>query len=121
LKQVVIIFIVLTVILSCNKSSKNQEIESKVKIVKPIAENSDFGFNFSEFNVVHDTVKKGDNFGTIISKQNIGSLKVYDIVNSVKDTFDVRVIKPNKAYTMLRSKDKTNKLQVFVYQPDAGF
>jgi murein DD-endopeptidase MepM/ murein hydrolase activator NlpD len=119
LKQVVIIFIVLTAILSCNKSNNNQELESKVKIVKPIAEDSDFGFNYSEFNVIHDTIKRGDTFGTIISKQNIGDRKMFEIVNSVRDTFNVRYIKPNRAYTMLRSKDKTNKLQVFVYQPDA--
>ena len=115
MKQVVIIFIVLTAILSCNKSNNNQEIESKIKSVKPLAEDSDFGFNYSEFNVVHDTIKRGDTFGTILSKQNIGDRKMFEIVNSVKDTFNVRYIKPNRAYTMLRSKDKTNKLEVFVY------
>lgn len=119
MKQVVIIFIVLVSILSCNKSNNKLEVKTKVKTVKPLAENSDFGFNYSEFNVVQDTIKRGDNFGTIISKQNIGDRKVFDIVNSVRDTFNVRYIRPNRAYTMLRSKDKTNKLQVFVYQPDA--
>jgi murein DD-endopeptidase MepM/ murein hydrolase activator NlpD len=119
LKKVLVIFIVVATILSCNKSNPESEIASNNKTVKPIAENSDFGFNYSEFNVVQDTIKGGDNFGTIISKQNIGDRKVYDIVNSVRDTFNVRYIRPNRAYTMLRSKDKTNKLQVFVYQPDA--
>ena len=110
---------VLTTILSCNKSENKAEIKKQVKKVKPMAEHSDFGFNFSEYNVVQDTVKRGDTFGTIIDKQNIGDRKVYEIVRSIKDTFDVRVIRPNRAYTMLRSKDKTNKLEVFVYQPDA--
>jgi murein DD-endopeptidase MepM/ murein hydrolase activator NlpD len=68
---------------------------------------------------MQDTVKRGDTFGTIISKQNIGNRKVFEIVKSVRDTFNVRYIRPNRAYTMLRSKDKTNKIQVFVYQPDA--
>lgn len=119
MKQVFIIIIVLTTILSCNKSNDKSENIIKVKTVKPIADNSDFGFNYSDFNVVQDTVKKGDTFGTIIDKQNIGDRRVFEIVKSVKDTFDVRVIRPNKPYTMLRSKDKTNKLQVFIYQPDA--
>jgi len=110
---------VLTTILSCNKSENKAEIKKQIKKVKPMAEHSDFGFNFSEYNVVQDTVKRGDTFGTIIEKQNIGDRKVYEIVRSIKDTFDVRVIRPNRAYTMLRSKDKTNKLEVFVYQPDA--
>lgn len=119
MKQVLIIIMVLTTILSCNKSDEKSENKVPLKKVKSVAENSDFGFNFSDFNVVQDTVRKGDTFGTIINKQNIGDRKVYEIVESVKDTFDVRIIRPNKAYTMLRSKDKKNKLEVFVYQPDA--
>jgi murein DD-endopeptidase MepM/ murein hydrolase activator NlpD len=105
--------------LACNKSNNKPKSTIKVKPKKEIAENSDFGFNFSEYNVVQDTVKRGDTFGTIIEDQNIGDRKVYDIVQSIKDTFNVRIIRPNRAYTMLRSKDKKNKLQLFVYQPDA--
>tara|TARA_R110002033_G_scaffold158899_4_gene195117 strand:- start:23460 stop:24677 length:1218 start_codon:yes stop_codon:yes gene_type:complete len=113
------VIVLLTTILSCNKSADKVEIKTPIKKVKTKAENSDFGFNFADFNVVQDTVRKGDTFGTIINKQNIGDRKVFEIVESVKDTFDVRIIKPNRIYTMLRSKNKTNKLEVFVYQPDA--
>ncbi|EIA10131.1 cell wall endopeptidase, family M23/M37 [Flavobacterium frigoris PS1] len=113
------VIIVLTTILACNKSNNKSKNTNKVKPKKEIAENSDFGFNFSEYNVVQDTVKRGDTFGTIIEDQNIGDRKIYEIVQSIKDTFNVRIIRPNRAYTMLRSKDKTNKLQLFVYQPDA--
>jgi murein DD-endopeptidase MepM/ murein hydrolase activator NlpD len=119
LKQVLTIIIVLSLLVSCTKSEESVAKKTQSKSVKVIAKNSDFGFNFADFNVIQDTVKKGDTFGTIIEKQNIGSRKVYEIVQNVKDTFDVRVIKPNRAYTLLRSKDKTNKLQVVVYQPDA--
>lgn len=119
MKKVLIVIIVLTTILACNESNNKTKNTIKVKPKKEIAENSDFGFNFSEYNVVQDTVKKGDTFWTIIEDQNIGDRKVYDIVQSIKDTFNVRIIRPNRAYTMLRSKDKKNKLQLFVYQPDA--
>ncbi|MGA9638339.1 peptidoglycan DD-metalloendopeptidase family protein [Flavobacterium sp.] len=117
MKQIALIIIVLTSLFSCNKTEKKTKEVRKVKIVK--ADNSDFGFDYADYNVLQDTVKKGDTFGTIIEKQNIGDRKVYDIVQSVKDTFDVRVIRPHKVYTMLRSKDKTKQLQVFVYQPNA--
>ncbi|MEZ7515653.1 M23 family metallopeptidase [Flavobacterium frigidarium] len=119
MKQVLMVIVLLTTILSCNKSADKVENKTPIKKVKTKAENSDFGFNFADFNVVQDTVRKGDTFGTIINKQNIGDRKVFEIVESVKDTFDVRIIKPNRIYTMLRSKNKTNKLEVFVYQPDA--
>ncbi|TRX02283.1 peptidoglycan DD-metalloendopeptidase family protein [Flavobacterium gawalongense] len=115
MKQVLITIIVLFSLVSCNKSDDVLEKE----IIKPAVKKIEFGFKYSDFNVVQDTIKKGDTFGTIIENQNIGNKKVYDIIKKVKDTFDVRIIRINKPYTLLRSKNKTNKLQVFVYQPDA--
>jgi murein DD-endopeptidase MepM/ murein hydrolase activator NlpD len=118
LKYFLTIIIALTLVASCKKSDSEIEKKQLVEKLNPKKDNSDFGFNFADFNVVQDTVKKGDTFGTIINEQNIGDLKIYDIVNSIKDTFDVRTIRPDKAYTMLRSKNKTNKLQVFIYEPN---
>lgn len=115
LRQVLITIIVLFSLVSCNKSNDVLEKE----IIKPAAKKMEFGFKYSDFNVVQDTIKKGDTFGTIIENQNIGNKKVYDIIKKVKDTFDVRIIRINRPYTLLRSKNKTNKLQVFIYQPDA--
>lgn len=115
MNKIATLLLVLVTFFSCEKVEKKAEVQ---KVIKPKVEFSDFGFNFADFNVIQDTVKKGDTFGTIIEKQNIGDRKVYDIVQAVKDTFDVRIIRPNKAFTLLRSKNKTNKLEVFVYQPD---
>ena len=119
MKQLFIIIIVLLTIIACNKSKEESNNKSKVKVVKRIDKDSDFGFNFANFNVVQDTVDKGDTFGTILSKQNLGDRRVYNIVEKVKDTFNVRSIRPNKAFTILRSKDKKNKIQVFIYQPNS--
>ncbi|MEN9656182.1 MAG: hypothetical protein RL311_1128 [Bacteroidota bacterium] len=102
-------------VFSCNDK---QEITPDLQGQKQ-SKKSEFGFLYSEFNVVHDTIKKGDTFGSIIQKQNIGDKEVYDIIEKVKDTFDVRTIRFNKPYVLLRSKHKKNKLQVFIYQPDA--
>ncbi|MFV8345641.1 peptidoglycan DD-metalloendopeptidase family protein [Flavobacterium sp. ZB4P13] len=115
MKQVLLAIIVLFSLVSCNKSDEILEKE----IIKPAVKKIEFGFKYSDFNVVQDTIKKGDTFGTIIEKQNIGDKKVYDIIAKVKDTFDVRSIRFNKPYTLLRSKNKKNDLQVFIYQPDA--
>lgn len=115
MKKAIVILIVLFSIFSCKKTEEKIEI----KIAKPKTKKIDFGFNYADFNVVQDTVKKGDSFGSIIQSQNIGNKQVYDIVEQVKDSFNVRTIRYNKPYTILRSKNKTNKLQVFIYQPDA--
>ena len=114
MKQVLIAIIVLFSLVSCHKSDE----ELKDERIKPASKKVEFGFKYADFNVVHDTVKKGDTFGTIIENQSIGDKKVYDIIEKVKDSFDVRTIKVNKPYTLLRSKNKKNNLQVFIYQPD---
>ncbi|PVX46049.1 murein DD-endopeptidase MepM/ murein hydrolase activator NlpD [Flavobacterium sp. 103] len=114
MKQVIVILVVLFSLISCNRSEDVVENQ-----VVPKSKKSDFGFKFSDFNVVQDSVKIGDTFGSILQNQNIGDKKVFDIVAQVKDTFDVRSIRINKHYTLLRSKNKTNTLDVFIYQPDA--
>jgi murein DD-endopeptidase MepM/ murein hydrolase activator NlpD len=115
LKKAVVIIIILFSIFSCKKTEEKVE----TKITKPKTKKVEFGFNYADFNVLQDTIQKGDSFGSIFQSQNIGDKKVYDIVEQVKDSFDVRSIRYNKPYTLLRSKNKTNKLEVFIYQPDA--
>lgn len=114
MKQIFIIIIGLLSLVSCNK--KEQIAEEKVLEVVPVK--SEFGFVYADFNVVHDTIKRGDTFGTLLEEQNIGDRKVFDIIAKVRDSFDVRIIRVNKPFTMLRSKNKKHDLQVFIYQPD---
>lgn len=118
MKYLLTFIIALTLVISCKDSEKEPVKKAVVKKTNPKKDHSDFGFNFSDYNVVQDTIRKGDTFGTIISQQNIGDRKIYEIVNSIRDTFNVRSIRPNRTFTMLRSKNKTNKLQVFIYEPN---
>lgn len=101
---------------SCHKSQ--EEIIETTEIQKPIIEK--FGFKYNDFNVVNDTIASGDTFGTILDKQNLNNKLVYDIVAKVKDTFDVRIMRIGKPYTLFRTKDRYKKLQAFVYQADRG-
>jgi len=115
LKRFAILLLCSLVFFSC---TKKDEVWSEVK-TKPISKKKEFGFTYSDYNVVHDTLNSGDTFGSIIQKQNIGDKKVFELVEQIKDSFDVRTIRNNKPYTLLRSKNKTKELLVFVYQPDA--
>ena len=114
MKQIFVVIIALFSLVSCNKT---EEITEK-KVVKLATKKSEFGFVYADFNVVHDTISQGDTFGTLLEEQNIGDRKVYDIIAKVRDSFDVRTIRLNKPFTLLRSKNKKNDLQVFIYQPD---
>jgi hypothetical protein len=112
-QKVFLFFLLSTFIISCDKTNEEEIIvpKAKLKLVE-------FGFNIHDFNIVNDTIKSGDTFGSLIEKQNLSGRKVYDIVAKVKDTFDVRRIRIGKTITILRSKDRTNKIQILIYQPD---
>lgn len=99
-------------------SCKQTESESITPEPEAHQRTEQFGFNFNDFNVLHDTIKKGDTFGSIIEHQNLGGKEVYDIIQKVKDSFDVRTVRIGKPYTFLRSKDRYKKLQYAIYQPD---
>ena len=118
LKRIPPFFLIIIMLLSVLSCTKNQESLDEQEI-QSAPKKSEFGFTYADFNVIHDTIKKGDTFGSIIERQNIGDKEVYDIIEKVKDTFDVRIMRYNKPYVLLRSKDRKNKLQVFIYQPDA--
>ena len=101
---------------SCKKSGDEVVFEESKSI--PIVEK--FGFKYNEFNVSNDTIQSGDTFGSILDQQNLVDQKVYDIIEKVKDSFDVRIMRIGKPYTLFRSKDRNKNLQAFVYQPDKG-
>lgn len=111
-KKYLLFFLVLFA-LSCGKD-KNFVNSNHKKNPNTFA----FGFNLNEFNVLNDTIKSGDSFGGILSHQNLDSLSVHQIVTKVKDSFNLRIVKKGKPYIILRTKDKTNKIQAFIYQPD---
>lgn len=114
MKKIFIVIIALFSLVSCKKT---EEIVPE-KAVKLVPKKSEFGFVLADFNIVNDTIKRGDTFGTLLEEQNIGGRQVYDIIAKVRDSFNVRSIRINKPFTMLRSKNKKHELQVFIYQPD---
>jgi murein DD-endopeptidase MepM/ murein hydrolase activator NlpD len=113
IQRLLLLLLTSVLLFSCKN---NDEAPLEVATIQPKV--IDFGFNLDDFNVVHDTIKKGDTFGTILDGQNLNGHQVYDIVAKVKDTFNVRSIRVGKPYTFLRSKDRTHKLNYFIYQPD---
>ncbi len=113
-KKASILVIVLFILVSCKKT----ETQTATPDQKLHTEIEQFGFRTSDFNVLNDTIHKGDTFSGILENQNLGDKKVFDILQKVKDSFNIKTIKIGKAFTLLRSKDRYKKLQVFVYQPD---
>lgn len=114
MKKFLTLFTIALLIISCKKDNEN----TNLPLEKPEPIVYAFGFRLNDFAVINDTIASGDTFGSIIEKQNLNGKDVYDIVAKVKDTFDVRNVRIGKPYTMLLSKDRTKKLEYFIYQPD---
>ena len=75
----------------------------------------EYGYNLNDYKVIHDTIKKGENFSEILDRHHIDYPKVLEIVSKIKDTFNVRRIKSGIPYTILAKNDSTEQAQVFIY------
>jgi len=81
-------------------------------------ENIEFGFNLDNYRVDRDTVQFGDSFGEIMLRKKMSYSQIYNIVQSIKDSFDVRWLTAGKPYTILSTKDSIAMPQYFIYQPN---
>jgi murein DD-endopeptidase MepM/ murein hydrolase activator NlpD len=114
LRKFTTILLVALLIISCKEEIKKPTLPVK----KAEVNRYDFGFHLNDFKVINDTINSGDSFSSIIETKNLNGKMVFDIVAKVKDSFDVRIVRKGKPYTLLLSKDKTQKLQFLIYQPD---
>ena len=112
-----VVLLVLLCVYGC-KEDKEPEIEELVEIVEEPVENIEFGFNLENFIVKRDTIKRGDSFGEILERNNVGYPKIFHIAEKAKDTFDIRRLQVGKPYTLLCSKDSLETPRCFIYQPN---
>ena len=112
-KNLVLLLLGAILIVSC-KDDKPIVVE-ETPIVKhiPIIE---FGFNYDDYIVLKDTIKKGESFGEILDRGHIEVGTIYKIAAEIKDTLDVRRLRAGKPYTVLAKKDSTERAQYFIYQ-----
>ncbi len=123
LKRLVAIGIIFISAYAC-KEDKTEEVEYEKELAEIIEEEEllEFGFNLRDFIVKRDTIKKGDTFGEILERNNLGYPKIYQIAEKAKDSYDIRKLQPGKPYTLLFSKesaeDSIQYPNTFIYQPD---
>ena len=106
-----IALISLVLIIACkNDNQQASIITPEPKII------NEFGFTLNNFKVINDTIKSGEIFSDILLKNHVDYAKILEIVNTVRDTFNVRTMKAGKPYTLLAKKDSTEQALVFIYQ-----
>lgn len=126
MKQLFLLSLLL-VTLACKQEKKQEQEPIDPELLsqgfvgpapKPI-EIIEFGYNLNDYNVISDTIESGDSFGWILEKNNVSHQDIYNIVQGVKDSVDIRKLQIGKEYTLLCSKDSLQTPQCFIYQPNS--
>lgn len=114
MKQLIVALLSLVLFTTACENTKDDVNEVVEKQEDPIIEQ--YGYILNDFNVVRDTIRKGDTFGDILSANGISQDKIMQVATKFRDSFDVRRIRVGKPYVLLNSKDSLNKTQVFIYE-----
>lgn len=109
-KLLLLTFIILFT--ACKDEEKKEEIATIIPEPEIVFE---YGYNLNDYKIINDTIQKGENFSEILDRHHIEYPKVLEIVNKIRDTFNVRKIKSGIPYTILAKNDSTEQAQVFVY------
>ncbi|MCG1035243.1 M23 family metallopeptidase [Polaribacter sargassicola] len=115
MKKIILLLVLIVSFLSCKKEVKKTVLPPVIVKPEPVFK---FGYNLDEFNVIQDTIKNGESFGIILDRHHVFYPKINEIAEVIKDTFDVRRVRAGKPYTILASKDSTEKAKVFIYKHD---
>jgi murein DD-endopeptidase MepM/ murein hydrolase activator NlpD len=113
--KIITITLITLLLFACEEKDKKVVPKEVIKEEPIIVE---FGFTYNDYLVVQDTVQSGDTFGKLLEENNIGTFKVHDVTEMVKDSFNLRDIRIGKPFTLLKSKKAPHQLQVFIYQKD---
>jgi hypothetical protein len=107
--------LLLILVVACNEKEEKKEVVTK-KNPEPVI--IEFGFKLNDYDVVRDTIDKGDTFGSILATQNLGENKEHEITQKIKDSFNLKNIRVGKPFTLLRTKDSAKILKAFIYKAD---
>ncbi|SDB64051.1 Murein DD-endopeptidase MepM and murein hydrolase activator NlpD, contain LysM domain [Flavobacteriaceae bacterium MAR_2010_188] len=116
-KRLLIALLICIISFSCKEEKKVRESQKPLQSYVEPKQITEFGFNLNDYIVKRDTIKKGDSFGVILERNNLGYPKIYQIAEKAKDSFDIRKLQVGKPYTILFSKDSLQTPESFIYQP----
>ena len=99
---------------SCEKNVR-KDIQNKLTTI--ITPHLQYGYDLNQFEIKNYRIKRGDNFGFILKKNNLTYSEIFNILNKIdSDKTNINRLKLNRPYTLLFSKDTKNKKpKVFIY------
>ena len=129
-KKLTVISTVLTAILAVFvllfvTESQNIEAEIDPQADSTIVEDEiveaqiEFGLNKDNFKVIEGRIKRNEFLANILLPHDIDYVTIDAIAKRSKEVFDVRRMLAGKPYKIFKSTDSTEKVEYFVYQPNA--
>lgn len=121
LKGLIVLAVFTVFFYACKEDNSEENYKKEIAEKKQEEKILEFGFDLKKFEFKRDTVRKGDTFGIILERNNIGYPEIFQIAEKAKDTFDIaRKLQVGKPYTLLYDKNNVNdsiqKPTTFIYQ-----
>lgn len=106
------------ILVGCKEDKEVEVVEQEDQVelaeLMPIMK---YGYDLNEYHVIADTVESGDTFGDLIDSHLIEGQSTFKAAQVLDEIYSVRRIQAGKPYAILKSKDSTNQLQAFIYEP----
>ncbi|QQX77445.1 MULTISPECIES: peptidoglycan DD-metalloendopeptidase family protein [Aequorivita] len=114
MKTIILATLTLILLTTACDNQKNDLAKAPPVVEEAIIEQ--YGYILNDFEVVRDTIRKGDTFGDILFANGVPQEKIMEVATKFRDSFDVRKIVVGKPYLLLKSKDSLNTTHVFIYE-----
>ena len=114
MKNLILAVLTFTLLTTSCVNTKEDVVKTKKVVEDPIIKQ--YGYTLNDFNVIRDTIRKGDTFGDILYANGVPQDRIMEVATKFRDSFDVRKIVVGKPYVLLNSKDSLNRTQVFIYE-----
>lgn len=122
MRKLALILSVFFAFTACKNESSNDTIEYPEENVmmpeEPVAAPIEYLFDIpvSNFELVEDKIRRGENLGAILNKFQVSFAKIDAVAKASKEVFDVRRLRQDKPYKVLCTKDSVLRARYFVYQ-----
>ena len=110
-------FIIVLSLFSCSNSVENAtETNEEIINIPEFA----YGINIDSLNIIKDRVKKNEFLADILLRHGVDYQVIDYIARYTRDTFDVRKIRTGNKYSIICTKDSSEKALYFAYEISAS-
>jgi murein DD-endopeptidase MepM/ murein hydrolase activator NlpD len=113
LKKIALLSTLFLILCACNDDDSSDSMIENIEIKAQLFL---YGYDTSDFDIIRDTVRRGDTFGGILDANGVSNSKIFEVATTYKDSFDVRRMNVGKPYVLFNAKDSTARTQLFVYE-----